>query len=330
MAENTDLYISEFKNGHWTRAKKLPGTVNTRSTENSPFLHFDGKTLYFGSKGHDGLGDTDLFVARKNARGEWVDVQNLGYPINTYKKEFSLIVAPDGKTAYYASDRERGDQYLNLFSFQLPELVRATPIAWLDGNVQDAETDAPVRANLQFVNLETGETVLSTLSGRGGQFHVSLPSHSNYALNVNAKGYMFYSQNFALQDQDEASAEHLLIKLDPIKAGNAVVLNNVFFDTDSYELESESEIELNKLVEFLNENSSVKLSVDGHTDNEGSAVHNKQLSRQRAEAVRDYLISKGIDNDRITVNGYGAEKPVADNSTEEGRARNRRTEITIL
>lgn len=330
MTENTDVYYSNFVNGHWTEARKLPGEVNTPLRETSPFQHFDGRTLYFSSNGHLGMGDDDLFVARKNPDGTWGQVENLGYPINTYEKEFALIVGPDGRTAYYASDRDREADHLNLYTFQLPIESRAVPIAWISGVVTDKETGRPLVARLEFVDLKTGETMHSDRSDRNGRFNVSLPAHANYGLNVTAQGYLFYSENFELTNQDEASAEVLNVALQPIKAGEAVVLRNVFFDTDSYQLKPESIVELDRLVNFLKDNPTVKLSIDGHTDNEGSSAHNRELSLNRANSVVRYLVENEISENRLTPHGYGDTRPIADNNTPEGRAINRRTEVTVV
>lgn len=329
-AENTDIYYSRFENGHWSKAEKLEGTVNTGKNETSPYQHFDGKTLYFASNGHRGMGDSDLFVAEKQEDGSWGNVRNLGYPINTYRAEFAMAVAPDGRTAYYSSDRDRETDYNRLFTFQLPEDVRATPIAWVKGQVVDDESGAPVDAELQFVNLSTGETVLSERTFKGGRFHVSLPAKSDYALNVTGKGYEFYSENFELENQAEASAVDLFIELKKIEVGDVVVLNNIFYQYDSHELDARSKVELDRLIAYLTENSTVKLAVDGHTDNVGGAEYNQDLSLRRAHSLVNYLVENGIDSSRLQPRGFGETKPISDNETEEGRAKNRRTEITII
>ncbi|NVK28710.1 MAG: PD40 domain-containing protein [Flavobacteriia bacterium] len=325
-----DIYYSNFTEEGWTQAKKVEGDVNTPAKEESPFIHFDGRTMYFASEGHLGMGQSDLFMATLQPDGTWGDVKNLGYPINTYKGEIALVVAPDGKTAFYSSDRGRMEDRQHLYMFELPEEVRATPVAWISGVVVDDETNQPIQAKLEFVDLSTGNVILSDVSNRRGQFQVSLPSHSSYALNVNGKGYMFYSENFALEGQSEATAEELMVRLRKLKVGDAAVLSNIFYEYDSYELTEKSTTELEKLVQFLNENPTVRLSIDGHTDNIGGATYNKELSKQRAQSIVDYLIANGIDEGRLESRGYGDTRPIEDNSTEEGRARNRRTELTIL
>lgn len=330
MEENSDIYYSQWTGRHWTRARRIPGAVNTRMTESSPFIHFDGKSLYFSSNGHSGMGSLDLFVSRLGEDGRWGEPENLGYPINTFEREFSLIVAPDGRTAYYSSDRGREVDHLELYSFQLPEKVRATPVAWVQAVVLDDATGQPVSAKVQVVDVLSNKSLVQTQSNRNGVFSTSLPARSNYALNVSKPGYMMYSEGFRLENQTEASAEVIEVRLRKLQVGERVVLENVFFDTDSYQLKPESEAELNQLAVFLESNPTVRLSIDGHTDNQGSANYNLELSKNRASAVRDYLITQGVERSRLETQGFGDTKPIADNSTEEGRALNRRTEARIL
>lgn len=328
--QNSDIYFSELKDGRWTPAAKIPGDVNTPRKESSPFLHFDGKTLYFSSNGHLGMGQEDLFVATKQEDGTWGQIRNLGYPINTFQDEFSLVVAPDGKTAYYATDRGRDLDHMELYSFELPEAVRAVPIAWLEGVVVDEVTQDPVQASLSFVSLESGVEVLADENAQDGTFYVSLPSKESYAVNVASPGYLLYSENINLEAQTDATVVRIRIELTPIKSGERAILKNVFFEYDSYELRSMSRIELNRLVDFLSINPEISIRIDGHTDNVGSVSYNRQLSLDRAQAVKDYLVSQGVNSERLHVKGFGADVPIADNDTEEGRGLNRRTEITIL
>ncbi len=326
--KNSDIFYSQKVDGEWTTPVKLQGEVNTPLGESSPFVHFDNQTLYFASNGHRGMGGSDLYVARRQEDGTWGQVKNLGYPINTYLEEFAMTVAPDGRTAYYASDRDNPG-YRDLYSFELPNDARATPIAWIKGTVVDDETGRPIPANVRFVQLSTQETALEEKLNAEGVFSLSLPAEQSYALNVEQPGYLIYSQNFALENQTEATAEYLEIRLKKLSVGEVVALDNVFYETDSYILDGSSATELNQLVLFLDNNPTVTLSVDGHTDNQGSSEYNERLSLQRAQSVVDYLIEHGIESSRLKANGYGALRPDASNETEEGRAQNRRTEITI-
>jgi outer membrane protein OmpA-like peptidoglycan-associated protein len=199
------------------------------------------------------------------------------------------------------------------------------------GKVFDVETKKPLGAIFELINLSTGKTVVSSGSNEvTGEFLVALPSGKKYALNVSKDGYLFYSENFQLTDPKTAAEPFLKdIPMKPIKTGESIVLKNIFYDIDKFELKEESKVELNKLVTFLNKNPKIKFEVSGHTDNTGAKEHNKVLSENRAKSVYNYLLSKGIPASRMTSKGYADEKGIADNKTEAGRAQNRRTEFLI-
>ncbi len=330
--KNIDIYYAELRpDGGWGRAKKLPGKVNTEGRETSPFIHFDNQSLYFSSDGHLGMGDLDFFVSRKQKDDSWGKPQNLGYPINTNQQEFSLIVAPDGKTGYFASDAlEQGLGLLDIYSFELPEESRAIETAYIKGKIINKKTRQSIVASIEFNNLINGELVLAEYSGKNGQYFSVLPGNSDYALSIEKEGYLFYSKNFSLATQTADCAFVLNVELVPIEVGKKVKLENVFFAFDSYQLDAKSYVELNKVVEFLKDNSAVKVILEGHTDNWGTVSYNKDLSNKRAHSVEQYLIEKGITETRLSHKGYGAEKPIASNDTEEGRVLNRRTEMKIV
>lgn len=330
--KNTDLFYSERdENGKWSRAKKLPETINTPYREMSPFIHFDNSTLYFASQGHPGMGDADLFVSRKDENGEWGKPENLGYPINTPFEEFGLVVSADGKSAFYASDRIVDEtRTRNIYEFELPEDKRAKTVAWLKGKVTDKETGKPINGSVEIVNLETGLPWISARANSSGMFFTVLPANTDYALNIEKEGYMFYSANVSLGDESFEKAFEQRVKLSPVKSGSKLVLNNIFFETDSYKLLNKSETELKTLFTFLEANPQVKIRVDGHTDNQGSDSYNAMLSKNRANSVKAYLQKNGIDSKRLTTKGFGASQPIASNDTEEGKQLNRRTEVTIL
>lgn len=328
---NLDIYQSTFTRQGWTKAERVPGDINTQAQETSPFIHFDNQSLYFSSNGHPGMGDLDFFVSRKRPDGKWGTPQNLGHPINTSAQEFSLIVGPDGKTGFFSSDAiDSGYGRLDLYEFSLPDSVQAKPVAYLRGKVIDKKTREPLSALIEFGDLDDSSFTFNKASDRNGAFYAVLPAFSEYALSISKKGYLFYSQNFKMKDQGQDEALFLQIELIPIEVGQSVKLENVFFNFDSYKLQKRSYTELEKVVEFLNANPQVEVSIEGHTDNQGSDAYNKNLSANRAESVYEYLKSKGIAESRMRYEGFGASAPIAENTTEEGRALNRRTEMRIL
>lgn len=330
-ARNIDIMYSTLsERGQWSEAKKLEGPINTGGQDVSPFIHFDNQSLYFASNGHPGMGELDFFVSRKQPDGSWGEPRNLGYPINTAGAEFSLIVAPDGKTGFFASDNiDGGFGRLDLYSFELPEDSRALEIAYIRGKVTNKKTREPIAAEIQFSDLDKNVTVLTDNSGRDGNYFSVLPGNSDYGLSIQKKGFLFYSKNFSLSTESAERAFVLNVELIPIEVGESVKLENIFFAFDSYKLESRSFAELNTIINFMNENPTVKISIEGHTDNEGSTMYNKTLSENRAKSVYSYLSENGIDKARLSYKGFGDSQPLTTNDTEEGRALNRRTEVKI-
>ncbi len=330
--KNQDIWMSRLNpQGEWSKPAKIMGKVNTAFEEESVMIHPDGQTLYFSSNGHPGMGGLDIFVSKKEPSGAWGEPVNLGYPINTAGDENSLLVAADGTVALFASDREGGFGDLDLYSFELPVDVRPGAVSYLKGIVYDALSYKKLEARFELIDLATEElTVESYSNAADGSFLVSLPPNKEYALNVSRPGYMFYSEHFVLEGASASKPFLLDVPLKKIKPGSAVVLNNVFFDTDSYELKPSSEVELYKLLEFMEMNQYVVLEVSGHTDDVGADALNQELSENRARAVVKFLSSRGIADGRLKAKGYGETKPVETNTTEEGRAANRRTEVEII
>jgi len=319
------------REGEWNKPVNLGDSINTPQEEMAPFIHMDNRTLYFASAGWLGMGDMDLFMSEKKGDTAWTAPVNLGYPINTSESEFGIVVSPAGNKAYYASDRKEGRKK-DIYMFELP--VKAQPVAtsYMKGNVFDSETHKPLKANFELISMKTGQTIMNSYSrAETGSFLVSIPSNHNYILNVSKKGYLFYSDNFKLEGKHKASEPYLKdIPLKPLKAGEKMILRNVFYATDSYELEPESKVELNKVLNLLNNNPTLQIEISGHTDNVGSDSYNKELSMNRARSVYNYLTEQGIESQRLTYKGYGENQPIDTNETPEGRAKNRRTEIKVL
>jgi len=329
---NSNIYMSKLnEDGEWERPVKLSATINTDRNEESVLIHPDGKTLYFSSDGHPGMGGLDIFKSTRIGDNEWTTPENLGYPINTHADENSLLVSPMGDIAYFSSDRPGGFGGLDLYSFELPEHLRPEPVGYVRGLVYDAESRKPLYARFELIDIESEEVVVTSFSdSQDGSFLVALPYNRRYALNASKKGYLFYSDHFDLMSSRHAMGQAIEVPMNKVAGGQTIVLNNVFFDTDKFDLKPESRAELNKLAEFMAMNPEVQIEVGGHTDDQGSAAHNQTLSQNRATAVKDYLIKQGVSGDRLKAKGYGQDKPIADNDTESGRAQNRRTEVKVL
>lgn len=327
----SDIYVSYLlPNGKWGDPENLGPGINTSGNEASPFIHADNQTLYFTSSGLQGYGNSDLFYARKGPGGDWSKPVNLGYPINTIDEEGSIFISADGKTAYYASDRADSRGGLDIYSFELREDVRPYKTLWVSGQVFDAKTRKGLPSAVELIDLSTRQVVARVHTDEIGNYMITLPLGKDYAFNVNRKGYLFYSDNFFMKDRDPDSTYEKNIPLHPIETNATIVLRNIFFDVNKFELRPESQVELDRLVQLLNENPTLKIEIGGHTDNVGKPADNLVLSNNRARAVVNYLLQRGIAAQRLSAKGYGETRPVADNRTEEGRAQNRRTEMKII
>ncbi len=327
-----DIWMSNLlPDGNWSKPVNLGDKINTPGQEQSPFIHPDNKTLYFASNGHTGMGGFDLFKTTRNDDGTWSEPVNLGYPINTTFDEIGLIVNAKGDKAFFSSDR-LSNKGRDIFEFELYEEARPNPVSYIKGKVFDAESNKNLTATFELINLETNELIMQAESDKNsGEFIVCIPTDNDYALNVSKEGYLFYSDNFELKGVHEISDPYLKdIALKPIKPGERIILRNIFYATDSYELEEKSKVELSKLFEFLNNNPSLIIEISGHTDNVGTGEYNLELSENRAKSVYQYLLEKGIENERLKYKGYGENKPISTNDTEQGRRENRRTELKIL
>lgn len=330
-SKEADIYVSTLTEKGWGMAQPLPKNINTPRSEESVFIHPDNQTLYFSSNGHIGMGDMDIYLSRRQADGSWGNPENLGYPINTSGHENSFNVAASGEYAIISSDREGGFGGMDLYTFELDESIKPQKITYLTGTIKDAKTKEPLSARFELIDLETDSVIAQASSDKvNGSFLVVLPSSKAYALIAEKENYLYLSENFSLDLNENSLHYERSFFLQPFEKGGSVILKNVFFDTDKFELKPASKTELNRLVSMLNNNPEMKIEVAGHTDNQGNAAANKVLSENRAKAVYQFLIDANISADRLSYKGYGAEKPLADNATEEGRAQNRRTEFTMV
>jgi len=326
-----DIYVSHLQsNGRWSDPENMGPEINTKGDDQCPFIHADNQTLYFTSNGLPGYGGNDLFYARKGPGGVWSKPMNLGYPINTINDEGTLFIAADGKTAYYASDRSDSKGGHDIYHFELPQNVRPYKTLWVKGKVLDKKTTKGIPASVELIELSTKQVISKVQTDETGNYFITLPVGKDYAFNVNRKGYLFYSDNFLMSTLSPDSTYEKDIALQPIETNATIVLKNIFFDVNKFELKTDSQVELNELVRLLNENPNLKIEISGHTDNAGKPADNLLLSNNRAKAVVAYLVSKNIAAARLTAKGYGETKPIADNKTEAGKAQNRRTEMKVI
>ena len=326
----SDLYVSYRQpNGKWGAAVNMGPGINTAGDEMAPCIHADNQTLYYTSDGLPGYGGSDIFVVRKNPNGEWGKPENLGYPINTIENEGSLAVSANGLAAYYASDRADSRGGLDLYKFDLRPDIRPYRTLYVKGKVTDQKTGKPLPSSVELIDNSNNQALMKVQTDELGEYFITLPTGKDYTFTVNRKGYLFYSGVYAPSTRRADSVYKKDIALQPVALNTVITFQNVLFATGSFVLPNEAPVELDKLMQVLTENPTLKLEISGHTDNIGKAEDNLLLSANRAKAIVDYLVTKGISLSRLSYKGYGSAQPVADNTTEQGRSKNRRTTFTI-
>lgn len=331
---NTDIYVSQKTLYGWSEPINLGSVINTPYSERSPFLHPDGKTLYFSSDGHYGLGDLDVFRSvrlKEDSWTEWSEPINLGKEINGSDYDFGYRISTSGDIAYFSVYI---NGYSDIYSITLPKEVRPDAVATIAGKVTDASGNF-LEAEIKWEDLSSGKNVgLLKSNPQDGTYFITLPLGKNYGYYAEKKGYYPVSWNMNLSDSmnpTNITENIVLVSVENMKElGLSVRINNIFFDYDKYELKPESFPELERLVRFLKENPDAKVELSGHTDNAGTDDYNENLSAKRAQAVVDYLIAQGCKKEFLKSKGYGKTKPTDTNETEEGRANNRRVEFSFL
>jgi OOP family OmpA-OmpF porin len=327
-----DIYVS-FVNadGSWTRPKNLGPVVNSAADEGMPFLASDGVTLYYASEGFSGYGDMDMFLTRRldDTWEHWSEPQNLGPGLNTPGWDAYYTIPASGDYAYFISTEGSIGQG-DVFRVKLPETLKPKPVVLISGKVLDAKSHKPVRASIHYELLAQSKEVGAASSNAQGKFKLVLPAGAVYGFHAEAKGYASVNQNLDLQNVSTYKELTQDLSLVPLEVGQTVLLNNIFFDFGKSTLQPTSFPELDRVVKMLIDNPKMIIAINGHTDSVGSHIANTQLSTDRAASVGKYLIAKNITPLRLRVQGFAETMPVAPNSTEDGRHKNRRVEFTIL
>lgn len=328
--KNDIWYTYKKDNDKWTKPINLDSTINTPGNDMYPFIHPSNTSLYFSSDYHLGMGGFDIFYSNI-VDGKFTPAQNIGYPINTSSDETSFIVSPSGKKAIFSTSLKDSKGGKDLYEFDLYEKAQPIPVVYMKGKTFDKFTSKPLAVNFEVKDINKNSLIASSSSDpQTGEYLVVLPLGATYALNAWADGYLFYSENFKLNDISKSNSYQKDIFLIPIIEGESVVLNNIFFETNTFSLLPSSQSELNTLLELLQKNKNIVIEISGHTDNVGSQEYNLELSKKRANSVKTYLEEMGIEAIRLKSKGFGQTKPIAGNETEEGRAKNRRTEFKII
>lgn len=340
-----DIYISLMKSdGSWTSPKNLGSTINTQNQEITPYLAPDNKTLFFASNGHDGEGSFDIFMSTRldDTWQQWSTPVNLGSQINTKGRERSFTFLL-GEEYAYLSSTQNSDGYGDLKKVKIkpdiaPEevledttevidVVEAHNLIAISGHVSDKKTGEKLIGAEVFVTTEPTEKAYQTLTNSSGEFNLTIDEGSEYKVKVRAFRYL--STEEVVTDATLLNKEQLVYRLEPVIEGNTVTLEHVLFEQGTSTLIQGSEKELDLVVEMMKYNPDISIFLSGHTDNQGKASLNLELSEERVQAVNKYLISKGVDKKRISGKGYGGMKPIASNANADTRKLNRRVEFTV-
>ncbi len=328
---NTDrdiYFCTRNLGGKWSKAAPL-SQLNTEYNEDSPFIHPNGKTLYFSSKGHSSMGGYDIFKSVMSKDGTWTAPENLGYPINSTADDLYFVLSANGMLGFYSSDKEGGYGKQDIYALTFPK-SNDYSLELLTGEIKD-ENGNPIEADIMVTDNQN-QVLIATFKSNSdnGKFLISLPCGKNYGIHIEKAGFIFHSENAQIECQFGFKEINKEIRLKSAHSGAKIILNNIFFDFGKYELKKESETELQKLIKLLETNKNIKIEISGYTDTIGDENANLILSELRAKNVMNYLISHEINDDRIVSKGYGSALPVSDNETDEGRQLNRRTEFKIL
>lgn len=325
-----DLYISKYLDGKWSSPVNLGETVNSSNEDFSPYLAPDNKTLYFASNRSGGKGDSDIWVTKRLDEDftSWTEPINLGQNINTegWDAYFSIKANSDEAVIVRVVDKLNGNT--DIKKIELSDTVKPSKVIVLKGKIIDESTNMGLKSDLVVENLDKSKILREITSNDNGEFEIIIDEISKIGLSANKDNYYPISEN--LDVEDFGNHIYKVIKMKKIEIGQSIRLNNIFFRTGEAELLDKSFIELNRVADLLSNNPNMKILIKGYTDNIGTPINNQKLSENRAKSVADYLINMGYELSRVDFKGFGEENPIKDNSTEEGRAYNRRVEFEII
>lgn len=327
-----DIYVSyQISEGKWSQAESLGPKINTPYDEISPFIHANGRTLFFAANGRPGFGGYDIYRSERE-NGVWQEPVNFGYPVNNHEDQFSLFITADGQKGYYSHEEGLKNTSGKIYELKVPEDLQIKFRSnYVKGKVRDKKTSLPLKARVDLYDVAKNELISSVASDSvTGNYLIVLTQGADYALYVTRKDYLFQSLNFNYETETNLEPVVVDVFMDRITTGAVSVLKNIFFEFNKYDLQEKSITELERVVTFLKDNASIRVEISGHTDNTGTAVNNLKLSQNRAQSVANYLTTHGIEPGRIEQKGYGADRPIKPNDTEENRQVNRRIEFRII
>ena len=325
-----DLYETTFKNGQWSNPENLGDKINSNENEKSPYLHTDGKTLFFASQNFPTLGGYDIFYSRKDSSGNWQQPKNIGYPINSVADEISLFVSTDGNSAYFASNDLNGEGGWDIYSFDLHKEARPERVLFFKGDLLDEYGQVLNDVELEIKNIKTKEIITIKVDAGTYVSSLTLDEKDDVLITVKKEGFAFNSTYISANDTVFKSPSSLDISMQSLDEGKSFAIEDIYFDNNSYELKDIAKEVLLEFAKYLEINNSLVIEINGFTDNIGDASDNQILSENRSKAVRDLILLQGISESRLSYKGFGEFFPKSNNNTEKGRAQNRRTEFRII
>ena len=329
-----DIYVSFLQSDStWSEPKNIGKTINTFTDETGPFIAADNKTMYFSSAGHPGYGSNDIFMTRRldDTWKNWSVPKNLGPKINSEKWDAYYTVPASGKNAYMVTTNKT-DGSEDVYVIKQPESAKPLPLVLIHGIVYNSATKKPMAAEITYSELGSKKVIgTATSNPETGIFIIALQQGKKYSFNAHHKGFAATHYNFDAVSLKKYKEENVDLYLTPLEEGQSIVMNNLFFVANKYEILPESYPELDKLYDLLKEHPTIKIEIAGHTSaNTSGEKFNQELSTNRALAVKEYVVRKGIAENRISHVGHGYSKPIFKEEKEELQARNRRVEFKII
>ncbi len=330
---DSDMYVSfRQQDGSYSEPLNMGAVLNTVESEGTPYIASDGVTLYFNSEGHPGYGNADIFVSKRldDTWTNWSEPKNLGPAVNTVDWDAYFNLDAKGEYAYMVSSNNTyGEE--DIFRIKLSEESKPEPVVIISGKVYNKKTNAILGANIYYEDLSNGKQLgIATSNPATGQYKIVLPYGKKYGIIGKKAGFMPVSEYIDLSEISEYTEIEKDLYLVPIIVGEVVTLNNLFFKRGKAELDGSSFPELDRLINLMNNNPKMEIEIYGHTNNIGPHDQLVELSRNRANTVKQYIVNKGIAKKRVKALGHGPDKPVASNETEAGRKKNQRVEFKII
>ncbi len=325
-----DIYqIRKDEKGGWSSPENVGAPINTPGNEKSPFIHTDSQTLYYSTDGQKGLGGYDIYFSRQDGAGIWQEPKNIGYPINSYDDDLGFFASTDGRYGYYASNRLDDNNKWNLYSFPLYEEARPQKVLLVKGEIEVENNKDTIRAKVQLKNMQTKTITEIPVNANTGKYVAAILFKEDQVLTVKKEGYVYSSRYLSVEDTTLNQPKTLNLKVKEIKVGQTYNIDDIHFMTNSSDLNKDAKRIIDEFLEFLLDNKNIEVEIQGHTDNVGQEEANLVLSDKRAKSVYQYLIDQGVQSYRLSANGYGESKPIANNESFSGRAKNRRTVFVI-